>query len=67
MPKDNKGLSGKSYMYATLNRFKRMQAHAVPLKVFDEENVLFSLSSEGIAKILMDAEREQSMTNYERG
>lgn len=53
-------------MYAILNRSKRMQAHSVPLRVFDTENVLFSLSTEGIQQIIMQAELEQTLINYER-
>lgn len=66
MSKDNKGLSRNSFVVASLNRFKRMQARNVPITVFDEENVLFSLSSKGIGDIIMQAELEQTMLNYER-
>lgn len=55
-----------AFVYATLNKFKRMQAHHTPLHVFDKENVLFSLSSEGVSKLIMEAELELTQTQYER-
>lgn len=55
-----------AFVYATLNKFKRIQTHYVPLRVFDTENVLFSMSSEGLSKIIMQAELEQAMVKYER-
>ena len=60
------GLGRNAFVVATLNRMKRWQAHSVPLRVFDTENVLFSLSSEGISKLIMQAEQEHIMTQYER-
>jgi len=60
-------LGRNAFIHATLNRYKRLQAHNVPLIVFDKENVLFSLSSDQITKLIIEAETEAVMANYEKG
>ncbi len=62
-----RGLGRKAFQTVTINHLQRRAAHMAPLKVFDEENVLFTLSTEGIAELLMKAEQEEVMASYERG